>query len=43
MRSQPIPEPATVLSGLFPMVGLCWMERGRAKGLMAKMLGAKQA
>jgi hypothetical protein len=42
LRSQPIPEPATVLSGLFLMVGLCWMERGRVKGLVGKLhIGAK--
>jgi hypothetical protein len=43
LRSQPIPEPATVISGLFLMVGLCWMERGRVKGLMARVGGSKQA
>jgi hypothetical protein len=36
IKSQPIPEPATVISGLFLVGGLGWMERKRIKALISK-------
>ena len=37
LSSQPIPEPATIFSGLFLLAGLCWVERSRLKGLWARV------
>jgi hypothetical protein len=39
LSSQPIPEPATIFSGLFLLAGLGWMERSRLKGLWARLAG----
>jgi hypothetical protein len=41
LSSQPIPEPATILSGLFLVAGLGWMERSRLKGLWTQLISKR--